>query len=139
MKILNEPAGDDLHNVVKAINDNCFNKELNRIPMYFMATDSSTICLYKNGDLLIDKAYYSVNGISNKLIHAVFHEMLHAFCEAHDIQDTDGDRHLEAFADECERHGGYCTWANSQYGYSLTGLKVKKMKAIKADLRQKGA
>ena len=139
MKILKEPAGDDLHNVVKAINDNCFNKELNRIPMYFMATNGSTICLYKNGDLFIDKAYYSVNGISNNLIHGIFHTMVHAYCDQKGIQDTDGDRHLEAFADECDRHGGYCSWNNSQYGYNLTGVKVKKMKRIKKDMEQKGA
>ena len=138
-KILKNAVGDDLHNVVTAINDNCFNKELTRIPMYFMAADGKTLSLYENGDILINKAYYDVNGINDKLIHSIFHVMVHAFCESHGIQDTDGDIHLEAFADECDRHGGYCSWENSQDGYSHTGVKVKKMKSIKADLRQKGA
>jgi len=138
MRILNEPVGDDLHKVATAINDNCFNNELTQIPMRFIAADSRALCLYDRGDILIDKAYYSVNGISDKLIHSMFHTMVHAYCDQKGIQDTHGDIHLEAFADECEKHGGYCSWTNSRYGYSLTGVKVKKMKRIKKDIEQKG-
>lgn len=138
-RIHNDPVGDDLHRLVTAINENCFNTELARIPIYYMAADSGTVCLYDRGDILVDKAYYSVNGISNNLIHGIFHTMVHAYCDQKGIQDTDGDRHLEAFADECDRHGGYCSWNNSQYGYNLTGVKVKKMKRIKKDMEQKGA
>lgn len=140
MNILKEPVGEDLRKVERAINDNCFNNELNQIPMRFMAADDFIpITMYKNGDMLINKAYYDIKGLNKKLIHEIFHAMIHAYCELHGIQDTDGDLHLEEFADECDRHGGFCAWINSQYGYGNVGIQIKKMKRIKADITQKGA
>lgn len=135
---------DELYRIVGALNECCFNNEFHYIPLYFIPADleakhRDSVGLYGYGCIMISKPYYEEHGTDDSVINTLYHEMIHAYCEKHDIQDTDGDKHLEAFADVCEEHGGNCVWENSQYGYATTRLKIKKMKKVKQTMQQKGA
>lgn len=135
---------DELYDIEFAIRDTCFKSGeiFQLIPLYYIPADleekhADSAGLYGYGCIMISKPYYEKYGAGDKVINTLHHEMLHAFCDLNNIEDTDGEKHLEAFADACEEHGGRCTWENSEYGYSNTFLTTKAMKRVKKALQEK--
>ena len=139
-------AESDLYDMQISIRDTCFKNDdvFTVIPLRWMpagmAEKQDSPAVYRDGCILIDKVFYKAHGTDNAMIRAMYHEILHTFCAVNDIHDTDGTKHLEAFADVCERHGGFCSWVDSQHGYSNISLKTKNLKRIKRMIQSmKGA
>ena len=135
----------ELYDIQFSLLKHCF-ADINFIwyaPLYFIPADlaekhTDSVGLYGYGVIMIDKDYYESCGANEEIINTLFHEMIHAYCDLKNIEDTDGEKHLEAFADACDSHGGRCTWVDSQYGYSNTFLTTKNMKRVKKDLQKGG-
>ena len=133
----------DLYRAAMAINIVCFenNAAIRYIPMYYIPAvlaekHGDSVGLYGYHRIMIDKDFHQAHGTDDAVINTIFHEMVHMWCDIKGIQDTDGENHLEAFADACEEHGGRCEWENSRYGYNLAELTINSMKKVKKEMKR---
>ena len=132
-----------LYAVEYAIDRLCFGGTFRHIPLYFIPDDltkshSEATGLYGYGCIMLKRAYYEAHGIDDSVINTIFHEMVHAYCDRKGIADTDGSRHLEAFAEACRDHGGTCEYESAVYGFDLAALTAENMRSVKASAK-KGA
>lgn len=135
-----------IYDLAAAINQVCFAGDLSDciLRIYFIPDDLKQLkaaAIYGYRTIMIDKAFYKEHGTDNSMKDALFHELVHAFCDslnpANRVQDTNSSGyHLQAFADACSDHGGYALLADPETGFSNVHLSGESLRAIKTALNQ---
>lgn len=134
-------TADDLLDAEAAINIYCFDRFFQLLPLYFMPDDllkgrEDVNGIYGYGCIMINKAVYDAHKTDETTISTLFHEMLHAYNDIKDVKDTDGEKHLKAFADAAEAHKGHCVGYDPKYGYSDVRPNDKQMSEIQDYIKE---
>lgn len=128
---------DRLKAAFYAIDKCCFNGELNKMKIWYLIpeyTNIDAVGLYTGESVLINRTFYHEHGLDYDVINVLFHELVHAYCDAHSIHDYDDGKHLKAFDDVCRDHGGMSIWVNDKLGYSDTRLNENSLSVIRQEL-----
>lgn len=135
-----------IYALAAAINKVCFAGELTDciLRIYFIPDDLKKLkaaAIYGYRTIMIDQAFYQIHGTDNRMKDAIFHELVHGFCDslnpANRIKDTDSSGyHLPAFAAACSDHGGYALLADPESGYSDVHLSGETITEINKALKQ---
>lgn len=125
-----------------AINRHCFKVEPihNYIPLYWASEEllsehPDSIGIAGYGRILFNREIWDELDTKTR-IAAVFHEMLHVYCQMRRIKATENGYHLRKFAEIAEQNGGQCTL--SEDGWTEAYPTEANMKRILAELNQKG-
>ena len=135
-------AYHELYDIYYALSRYCFNgffSGSHYVPMYFIPEDlkdRDANGLYGYGVIMIDRDYYEAHGADESMINTLHHEMIHWMCDHNDVKDTEGEFHLEAFAEACKEYGGQCEYEDSVFGYSNSSVTAENMARIKRHLKK---
>lgn len=127
-----------------AINDICFKKALYYTPLFFIPPDLTeenpdNVGMYGYGVIMISKPYYEEHGLDTEFLQTLYHEMVHAYCDAHGITDAKGKKHLAAFATVCEENGGFASFEDEIHGFSKVIIRTEKLDSIKERVKERTA
>ena len=133
------PWKDPIYEVVNAILDCCITEGMPDFIRCFYIPDSMqnkspyAVGVCRGKYIFIKKAYYQEHGIDEDVINTVFHEMIHFRCgwTREKIKDTDGDYHLPAYKETCEKYGGMCFYTNEKNGYNNAQLTPESMEKVR--------
>lgn len=134
-----EVQDDGLYFLKAAINRICFNRALRYIRLYFIPPDLAAehpdaVALYGYNTIMISKLFFEEHGLDDAVVTAMYHEMVHAYCDAKQIMDTKDEKHLKAFADACVANGGICEYAGPVDGFSDARLTPENLAKVRAEL-----
>ncbi len=125
-----------------AINKHCFKMkpQINYVPLYWASEEllseyPDSIGIAGYGRILFNREIWDELDTKTR-IAAVFHEMLHVYCQMRRIKDTENGYHLRKFAEIAEQNGGYCTL--SEDGWTEAYPTDENMKKILAELKKDG-
>ena len=128
-----------------AIKNQCFDGKLQDVKFWWMPPaweekepELQGLYLVDEKAVYIKMSLFDDRDYSNVFMSCIFHELAHAFCAEEGIKDTDGKKHLEAFADVCRAHGGECYWNDEKHGYNDARLKRETLYSIYEEMERSG-
>ena len=130
---------ETMYSLLYTIDKYCFNGKLGLIKLYWIPDELAeenpgAAAMYGYKCIMIKREFFNEHRFDTTFINVLYHESVHAFCDFAGIKDTDGEKHLQAFADACKAHGGECYWSNDIDGYTDTRLTPNSFHKVKAGI-----
>jgi hypothetical protein len=136
---------DNVYNIFFAIDKICFDQMFQFIPFYWIPEHKAeqfhrTMAFFKSNKIFLNPKFYDKMS-HEEHINLVFHEMVHGFCVWKKIQDVESKEnetkyHTKDYAKACKDHGGICSWASEEYGFTNAQLTFATMEKVKARIKE---
>lgn len=123
-----------LYDLEFAVLDTCFDKSVRPCALYYLPEEyqEELYGSFHPDIIRFNRKYWEEYGADAYTATTMFHELVHAWCTAHGVEDTKADYHTEQYKKACEDHGGVCYYNNQEDGYNIVWLTKDTLARILA-------